>query len=347
MGNRPKTVLTGQLNEDDAKAFDAFAALSPFAFCRQSRAWAENAPGGGRHKHLYFLCHEGGDTIGAGVVRVSRLAPGVALATLQGGPLVRETNRLAKVLEALAGTLRDARFSSLVLGPRASEGALNEVAAALAQCGFRPLPDDAQALHVVTGKVSLAGTEEEILGRFKQRGRRAIRKVAAAGVTVRDGIASDLPACAELAEQFHARRPDYDVAGQLGVKAQMRLAAGLGGAFLVAEQDGCIVGYHSFVRQGRDAFWLGLVTDDDPQVPRSYPLLWQAMRRARVLGLEAYDLAGLSADESATGRDQFKQAFAPERVELLPAHVKALRPLRHFLFFNARQAVRAWRRRGK
>jgi lipid II:glycine glycyltransferase (peptidoglycan interpeptide bridge formation enzyme) len=64
------------------------------------------------------------------------------------------------------------------------------------------------------------------------------------------------------------------------------------------------------------------------------------------VGLDFYDLAGLSPDEEGTGRDQFKQAFAPEREALLPAHVTALRPLRHLVFFNLRQAYRARRRKG-
>jgi hypothetical protein len=165
-------------------------------------------------------------------------------------------------------------------------------------------------------------------------------------VTVREAVAADLPACAALVSAFHARRPDYDVFGQLGVEAQARLVAAGGGGVLVAEYEGRIVGWHSFVAQGRSAYWLGLATDDDASAPRSYLLLWEAMRRARALGLEAYNLAGLSPDDKATGRDQFKQAFAPEREELLPAHVAALRPLRHLVFFNLLQAYRRWRRKG-
>jgi lipid II:glycine glycyltransferase (peptidoglycan interpeptide bridge formation enzyme) len=114
---------------------------------------------------------------------------------------------------------------------------------------------------------------------------------------------------------------------------------------LVAEHEGRIVGWHSFVVQGRSAYWLGLATDDDPSAPRSYLLLWEAIQRARALGLDTYDLAGLSSDEESTGRDQFKQAFAPEREMLLPAHVAALRPLRHLVFFNLRQAYRSRRRK--
>jgi lipid II:glycine glycyltransferase (peptidoglycan interpeptide bridge formation enzyme) len=99
------------------------------------------------------------------------------------------------------------------------------------------------------------------------------------------------------------------------------------------------------VRQGGDAIWLAMATDDDPKAARSYLLIWEAVRRAREMGLAAFDLAGVSPDGETTGRDQFKQAFAPVREELLAAHVRALRPLRHAVFFTARQAWRRLRQR--
>jgi lipid II:glycine glycyltransferase (peptidoglycan interpeptide bridge formation enzyme) len=346
MGTCPKTVLAKALGKDDAEAFDAFVRASPLAACQQTRAWAENAPRAKRHSYLYFLCRDDpGEVIGSAVVRRSRLAPGAALATVQRGPVVAEIECLPAVMEALKTVLRGAGCSTLVLGPRVAGDARENVTAKLGQCGFAPLPQEAQALHVVTGKVSLAPLEKDILAGFKQRGRRAIRKVAAAGVTVREATAGDLPACVALVADFHARRPDYDVSGQLSIEAQARLVAAEGGALLVAEQAGRIVGFHSFVRQARSALWLGMATDDDAAAPRSYLLLWEAMRRARALGLGAYDLAGLSPVEEGTGRDQFKQAFAPEREELLPAYVTPLKPLRHFIFFNLRQAYRARRRK--
>jgi len=348
MGDRPKTVLTKRMRKDDAEAFEAFVRRSPFAACQQTRAWAENAPQTGRQDYLYFLCREGAETIGAAVVRRSRLAPGAALATVQRGPVVAEASHLEPVLTALKAALREEGFSSLVVGPRAAEEMRLPFADALRSCGFAPLPPSAQSLHIATGKVPLAGPEEAIFGRFKQRGRRAIRKVETAGVSVREASEADMGACADLLADFHIRRPDYDVGGQLSLEGHRRLIAAEGGALLVAEQAGRIVGYHSFVRQGPAALWLAMVSDDDAKAPRSYALLWEGMKRARALGLSYYDLAGLSADGAENGRDQFKHAFAPEREELLPAHVTALRPLRHAIFFTARQGYRAWRkRRGK
>jgi lipid II:glycine glycyltransferase (peptidoglycan interpeptide bridge formation enzyme) len=318
---------------------------SPFAACQQTRAWAQNAPRSRRHQYFYFLCRDGGELIGSAVIRRSRLAPGVSVATVQRGPVVADVARLEAVVHALKGALKAAGFATMVAGPRVPGEQGYQVEAPLARCGFRPLPASSQSLHIVTGKIPLQESEDEILAGFKQRGRRSIRKVAASGVTVRDVGTADLPACRALIADFQARRPDYDVAGQLDIDAQARLIEAEGGAILVAEAEGRLVGFHSFVRQGESAIWLGMATDDDPQAPRSYLLLWEAVRRAKALGLSSYDLAGLSPDDEATGRDQFKQAFAPVREELLPAHVAALRPLRHAIFFTARQIYRARRKR--
>lgn len=345
MGERPKTVLTRHLGKEDGEAFDAFVRASPFAAVQQTRAWAENAPRNGRHDYLYFLCRDGDELIGTAVIRRSRLAPGVVLATAQRGPVVSNPARLEEAVRALKSALKAAGFATLVAGPRFANEERQEAEALLARWVFRPLPASTQSLHVFTGKIPLQGSEEEILAGFKQRGRRSIRKVAASGVAVRGFAVTDLPACRALIADFHARRPDYDVAGQLDIEAQARLIEAEGGAMLVAETEGRIVGFHSFVRQGGSALWLAMATDDDPQAPRSYVLLWEAVRRAKALGLSSYDLAGLSPDEETSGRDQFKQAFAPVREDLLPAHVTALRPLRHAIFFTARQTYRARRKK--
>jgi lipid II:glycine glycyltransferase (peptidoglycan interpeptide bridge formation enzyme) len=345
MNGRPKTVLCEALSEEDAAAFDAFAAANPRAAYQQSRAWAENAPRGRRHRFLYFLCREGGAVIGAAIVRRTRLAPGAILATVQRGPLVRDLSDLPRVVEALGQALEAQGCCTLILGPRFTGEERAAAQTALAGLRFKPLPAEAQALHGVTGIVPLDAYESALFARFKQRGRRAIRKAEQAGLVVREAREADLAACQSLLDAFHQARPGYDSSGQLDILAQIRMVAALGGALLVAEHEGRIVGWHSFVRQGGSGIWLGLATDDDPRLPRSYLLLWEAVRRCRAMGLSRYDLAGLAAEGAESGRDQFKTAFDPGREHLLPAVVRALKPLRHALFFTARTLYRRLRAR--
>lgn len=346
-----ETILASSLGEEDRAAFAELVGSSPFAAYQQSLAWARNAQRSRRHAFLFFLCREGGEAIGAGVVRLSDLGPAARLATLQRGPVVRDLAKLGTVVTALKAALRARGVSSLVLGPRAAGEEAGRAAALLAGLGFRPLPPQSQPLHVATGKIRLDRPEQAVWAGFKQRGRRQVNKAAKLGLTVREAAGrADLEAYQRVANAFFESKPGYETAGLPDVLQQSAIVAGNGGAILVAEHEGEVIGGHAFVIQGREAIWLSMASSSDrPEIPRAYALLWEGIRAARRLGCESYDLAGLAEgeplDAEEASRDQFKLAFAPERVSLLPAHVAALRPVRHALFFNARQLYRAARAR--
>jgi lipid II:glycine glycyltransferase (peptidoglycan interpeptide bridge formation enzyme) len=146
-------------------------------------------------------------------------------------------------------------------------------------------------------------------------------------------------------DAFAAKRADYDVGGLPGMTTQWRMVQELGGVFLLAELQGQVIGGHVVIRHHDTAFWLTLATSDDyPEVPRSYPLLWEAMRRAKAMGCKSYDMAGLPDGEpenaGAKNRQQFKMAFNPRLERLVPVFVKSLRPVSHAILFRARQAYR-------
>lgn len=346
ISHRPETILLSSLSEDQRALFTAFAGRSPFAAYQQSLAWAENAPRRAGTHFLFFLCSQGGETIGAAVVRCGRMGPLARLATVQRGPIVHDVERLGEVLAALKRALAEAGFTSLVAAPRMDGAARGAALGHLHEVGFVQLPAHDQSLHVVTGKIGLAAAEDAIFASFKQRGRRQIRNAAKQGVEVRPAAtAADLAAYQAVTDDFRRRKADYDSKGQPDVAAQARIVAANGGAILLAERGGEVIGGHAFAVQGGEAIWLSMATSNaDPSIPRSYLLLWEAMRAARELGCRSYDLAGMSdAGEEGTGRDQFKDAFEPERVELVRAHAVALKPLRHAIFFTARQAYRRWR----
>jgi hypothetical protein len=347
---RLKTVLAAELSEEDRAAFDAFVAGSPYSAYQQSRAWAEHAPRARRQDFLYFLCRDGGALVGVGVVRRSRLGPLARLGTLQRGPVVQDVERLGAVVAALKYALRQAGFSTLVLGPRIGGDECAPALRILKGEGLKPLPQDRQSLHTATGKIDLGRGEEAVLAGFKQRGRRQIRAAAKQGVTVRPAAsAEDLAAYQAVLSDFQRRKSRYETAGLPDVLQQAAIVRANGGAILIAEREGAVIGGHAFVVQGADATWLSMATSDlDPAIPRSYALLWEAIRLARTMGCRSYDLAGMSEGESGDGgeasRDQFKGAFAPRLDRLVPAHVAPLRPLRHFVFFNGRQIYRSARR---
>ena len=341
-----ETRLSPRLCAEDESEFRNFTSHSRFAAYQQSLAWANHAPSGGRQDYLLFLCRRRGEAIGAGVVRRTKLAPFSFLATLQRGPVVAELDDLGPVLTALKRALQGAGCCTVIVGPRARGEERDRALEALSQAGFNALPNSAQSLHVGTGLIDLRPSEEAILAAFKQRGRRQIRAAAGKGVGIRSAeTEADIAAYEAVTARFMAGKPAYDRRGQPDARGQAAIVAANGGGILLAELGGEVIGGHAFVVQGKEAIWLSIATSNrDPSLPRSYLLVWEAMRMAKRLGCRAYDLAGMVGsdprDRGEANREQFKQAFAPSLEDLVTAHVAALDPVRHALFFNARQAYR-------
>jgi lipid II:glycine glycyltransferase (peptidoglycan interpeptide bridge formation enzyme) len=350
-GTSFQSSLGEALSQADREAYDAFLAASPHAAYQQARAWPDAVPRRGRHSFLYYLARSEGRVTAAAVIRKTRLTPWHALASVPRGPVVSDASILACVLEDLMDQLRLQGCVTLLAGPRMEGGEREEVSRTLAGLGFQPLDAERQPLHVATGIIDLVPREEEILAGFKQRARRQIRACIKAGVTVRRARgAADLAAYQAVLDRFAEQHGDYDMGGQPDARGQAALIEQLGGAILLSEREGEVIGGHAFVRQGSRAIWLSLATiREEPPIPRSYLLLWEGMRAAREMGCTGYDLAGLveaPKDAGQAGREQFKIAFTPDRMELLPMHVAALKPLEHRLFFSARQAWRARRAAG-
>lgn len=331
--------------------FDAFLAESPYAAYQQTRVWAHVAPRNNRHDFLFYRCSEFGRPLAAAVIRRTWLSPVHWLATIQRGPIVPEAGVLARVLPKLIHTLGRHGACSVQLAPRVRGRDLPIMAEALRATGFTPLAEDRQPLHRATGIVWLDKPEEAVFGGFRQRGRRQVRAADKAGITVRLAEGEDdVAAYQALLDEFRAAKRDYDMSGLPDARGQAALIAASGGAMLLAEKDGEPIGAHAFVRQADEAIWLSLATSDrHGDVPRSYPLLWAGMRRARDMGLIAYDLAGMPIDaprdEGEGKRMQFKEAFAPTRRMLLPMQVAAVKPVAHAMLFAAREVYRGVKRR--
>lgn len=344
----PETpLLPTTLDAATGECFDRFVATSRFAAYQQTRSWAAVAPRGSRHDFLFFLAGPANAPIGAAVIRRTRLPAGYWLATVQRGPIVHDPALLGPVLVELKRALTAAGCCSVQLAPRVRGRDLPVMAEAMRDAGFSPLPADRQPLHDATGIVWLDKPEDAILAGFKQRGRRQLRAAAKAGVTIRRAEgAADIAAYQRALDAFRAKHGTYDMSGLPDAAGQAALIAASGGAMLLAEQDGVVIGGHAFARQADEAIWLSLATThDDPAVPRSYPLVWEAMRTARAMGCVGYDLAGMATDvprdAGEANRMQFKTAFAPLPRVLPPMQVAALKPIIHNVLFGARQLYRA------
>jgi lipid II:glycine glycyltransferase (peptidoglycan interpeptide bridge formation enzyme) len=339
--------LQTELDAEAMAQFRTFVGASPCHTYYQSELWPTWAPTSSLQRFRYLTVRRDGKLLAAAVVRLTKLAPSRFLATMMRGPIVKDVSLLDRVLPAMSRALANAGACSLLLNPHFAGDDAVAACSVLARHGFSPTPAGQQPVHTATGLIDLEPSEDEIFAGFKSRGRRQIRQALKRGVTVREAAdEADAARLQPVFEAFAANRADYDVGGLPAMIAQWQMVQALGGVFLLAELGGELIGGHVAIRHHDTAFWLTLATSDDhPEVPRSYPLLWEAMRCAKAQGCRSYDMAGLpdgeTEDAGARNREQFKMAFNPRLERLVPTHVKSLKPVSHAILFRARQAYRS------
>jgi lipid II:glycine glycyltransferase (peptidoglycan interpeptide bridge formation enzyme) len=147
-----------------------------------------------------------------------------------------------------------------------------------------------------TSLVDLRGSEDEILGRMKQKCRYNVRLAEKKGVTVR--VWDDLAG-------FHRMMVETGGRDGFGVHSleYYRRAYDLfhpGGMadLLVAEHEGQALAALMVFARGRRAWYLfGASTDRERNRMPTYLLQWQAMRWARARGCEEYDLWGVPDED--------------------------------------------------
>lgn len=127
------------------------------------------------------------------------------------------------------------------------------------------------------------------------------------------------------------------------------------GAFLVGHIDKQLVCGHVIIPNAERAFWTTLAsTETHSEVPKSYPLIYEALRISQSQRFRWYDIVGAPTraaitDGTAAGgaqdRHQFKIGFTPVHVPLVPAMVLPVRQPAHSILFGLRQKMRGIRAR--
>ncbi len=147
--------------------------------------------------------------------------------------------------------------------------------------------------------VSLDGTEEDWLGRMKQKTRYNIRLAEKKGVVVR--ISSDLAGFYQLM-QVTGQRDGFGVHNLDYFQQVYNLFHPTGMCdLLVAEYEGqLLAGLMVFARGSRAWYFYGASNDAERNRMPTYLLQWEAMRWAKAHGCCDYDLWGVpDADEEA------------------------------------------------
>jgi peptidoglycan pentaglycine glycine transferase (the first glycine) len=165
--------------------------------------------------------------------------------------------------------------------------------------GWRFSQDQIQFRNTVL--IDLAASEDELLGRMKQKTRYNLRLAQKKGVTVRVGSAADLPlmyrmyAETSVRDGFLIREEGYyQTVWQIFMKVLP--SADTSQPFtepLIAEVDGNVVGAVSmFYFAGQATYLFGMSRETHREKMPNYLLQWEAMRRAKALGCRTYNLWG-------------------------------------------------------
>jgi peptidoglycan pentaglycine glycine transferase (the first glycine) len=165
--------------------------------------------------------------------------------------------------------------------------------------GWRFSQDQIQFRNTVL--IDLAASEDELLGRMKQKTRYNLRLAQKKGVTVRVGSAADLPlmyrmyAETSVRDGFLIREEGYyQAVWQIFMKVPP--SADTSQPFtepLIAEVDGDVVGAVSmFYFAGQATYLFGMSRETHREKMPNYLLQWEAIHRAKALGCMSYNLWG-------------------------------------------------------
>ncbi len=169
--------------------------------------------------------------------------------------------------------------------------------------GLRVSPHNIQPPRTVI--VSLEGSEDEILGRMKQKCRYNVRLAEKKEVTVRAW--DDLDGFHRLME-VTGGRDGFGVHSLDYYKKAYELFHPAGMAeILVAEFDSrSLAALMVFALGGRAYYLYGASTDDERNRMPTYLLQWRAMQWAKERGCTEYDLWGLPDEDEETLEAQFE-----------------------------------------
>jgi peptidoglycan pentaglycine glycine transferase (the first glycine) len=226
----------------------------------------------------------------------------------------------------------------------------------LRAAGWRFSEEQIQFRNTVLVDLNLS--EDELLGRMKQKTRYNIRLAERKGVKVRIGDVSDL----EMLYRLYAEtsiRDGFVIRDEAYYRAvwETFLQAGMA-ELLIAELQSPgvppepLAGLLLFHFAGRAWYLFGMSSERQRQLMPNYLLQWEAMRRAKNAGCQVYDLWGapdhLNENDRLWGVYRFKEGLGGYVVRTLGAWDLPVRPLQYRLYTQVLpRLLNGMRRRGK
>lgn len=217
--------------------------------------------------------------------------------------------------------------------------------ALLRSLGFRPAPFSAvQPRRSLV--VDISADEDDILMAMKSKTRYNIRLAGRKGVTVRAAEEADVPVFNRLLDAT-ADRADFGIHSSGYYESAYRLFAHRGWArLLLAEVEGeAVAGLMVFALPPHSWYFYGASSTAHRDKMPTYLLQWEAMRWAKSIGCETYDLWGIPDEDHATleneftersdglwGVYRFKRGFGGDLVRTIGAWDRVYSPLRYQLY---------------
>ncbi len=329
--------------EVNATQWDEFLQDCPNSHLLQAAAWGELKSVFG-WQPVRIVSHLGEPGAAGAQLLLRRLPLGFSLAYLSKGPPAPTTLNQAPSAPAWSDlwteidrACRRLRAVFLLVEPDAREGE-----AALEAPGFQTGMQSIQPRRSLL--VDLEGSEDELLGRMKQKTRYNIRLAAKKDILVRPS--RDLEAFNRLMA-VTSQRDRFGVHTSAYYQRAYDLFHPSGNCelFLATFEEQPVGGVLVFARGERAWYLYGASSDEHRERMPAYLLQWEAMRWAREKGCREYDLWGVPDEEEETleanfaarsdglwGVYRFKRGFGGRLVRAAAPQERVYQPALHRIY---------------
>ncbi len=329
-------------------SWDALLTRHPRGHLLQTPSWGALKGTFGWEAQL--VTQHAGDKLAAGAQVLYRWLPIgrlLSIAYVPRGPVVDWGNPgpVRSLISELTDEARRHRAIFVRIEPNLQDEERSLPDQLLVEMGYRPVDRPIQPRRTIM--VDIAGTEDEILSRMKQKTRYNIRLAERKGVRVRQGGWDDLPAFVQLMEATGGRQEFGVHSAAYYRMVYDQFAAHDRVGLLVAEYAGQMLAAVMVFTLGPTAWYLyGASSDEERQRMPAYLLQWEAMRWAKARGCTQYDLWGVPDEDEErleagfTNRSdglwgvyRFKRGFGGRLIRWAGAYDRVLnRPL--YRLFN-------------
>jgi lipid II:glycine glycyltransferase (peptidoglycan interpeptide bridge formation enzyme) len=299
-------------------------------------------------------------------IRLAGLGPQVKVRYLPRGPIMNWTDQALceSVLGDLEKLAKEPGVAFIKMDPELpvgtgipgeesekSDPVGNAFLADIRNRGWRFSQDQIQFRN--TFLLDIRPSEDEILAAMKQKTRYNIRLAARKGISVREGTEADLNLLYKMYAETSIRDGFVIRSEEYYHSVWLRFFQADMAKFLIAEVEGePVAGLVLFHFQRRAWYLYGMSTEEHRNKMPTYLLQWEAIRLAKSLGCEVYDLWGapdvFDDSDSMWGVFRFKLGLGGEVVRTIGAWDFTARPiLYHGYTTLLPKILNIMRRRGK